>query len=100
MRISDWSSDVCSSDRACAIVLVLVIRPQRVTGTNLSEDAPTHFVPMADSLQSSNVVAALDPRVDVESDVSFEPVDEGVSAGDQDHDSGNGQHDTKGVDPA
>src|SRR3546814_3680828 len=70
---------------ACAIVLVLVIRPQRVTGTNLSEDAPTHFVPMADSLQSSNVVAALDPRVDVESDVSFEPVDEGVSAGDQDH---------------
>ncbi|HEY9572427.1 MAG TPA: MFS transporter, partial [Pusillimonas sp.] len=85
---------------ACAIVLVLVIRPQRVTGTNLSEDAPTHFVPMADSLQSSNVVAALDPRVDVESDVSFEPVDEGVSAGDQDHDSGNGQHDAKGVDPA
>lgn len=85
---------------ACAAVLVLVIRPQRVTGANLSQDAPTHFVPMSDSLQSSNVVAALDPRVDVESDVSFEPVDEEALAGDQDHDGGDGQKDPKGVDPA
>ncbi len=59
---------------ACAAVLVIFIRPQRVTGANLSEDAPTHFVPMSDSLQSSNVVAALDPRVDMESDVSHDPV--------------------------
>src|SRR3546814_18425668 len=66
---------------ACAIVLVLVIRPQRVTGTNLSEDAPTHFVPMADSLQSSNVVAAPDPRGEVESAVSLHAVDEGGAAG-------------------
>lgn len=85
---------------ACAAVLVLVIRPQRVTGANLSQDAPTHFVPMSDSLQSSNVVAALDPRVDVESDVSFEPVDEEALAGDQDHDGGDGQKDPKSVDPA
>ncbi|MFW7340385.1 MFS transporter [Pollutimonas sp. H1-120] len=85
---------------ACAAVLVLVIRPQRVTGANLSQDAPTHFVPMSDSLQSSNVVAALDPRVDVESDVSFEPVDEEVLAGNQDHDGGDGQKDPKSVDPA
>ena len=61
---------------ACAAILVIFIRPQKVTGVNLSEDAPTHFVPMADSLQSSNVVATLDPRVDMESDVSYEPVEE------------------------
>ncbi|HWK72579.1 MFS transporter [Pollutimonas sp. M17] len=85
---------------ACAAVLVAVIRPQRVTGANLSQDAPTHFVPMSDSLQSSNVVAALDPRVDVESDVSFEPVEEEVSAGNQDDDGGDGQNNAKHVDPA
>ncbi|NYT38812.1 MFS transporter [Allopusillimonas soli] len=56
----------------CALVLVAFVRPQKVTGANLSDDAPTQFVPMSDSLQSSNVVATLDPRVDVESDVSFE----------------------------
>ena len=60
----------------CAFILVLFVRPQRVTGANLSEDAPTHFVAMSDSLQSSNVVAALDPRVDIESDVSHDPVPE------------------------
>ncbi|MGB3287861.1 MAG: MFS transporter [Burkholderiaceae bacterium] len=84
----------------CAAVLVAVIRPQRVTGANLSQDAPTHFVPMSDSLQSSNVVAALDPRVDPESDVSFEPVEEEALAGDQDNDGADGQKDAKGVDPA
>lgn len=61
---------------ACALILVVFVRPQRVTGANLSEDAPTHFVPMSDSLQSSNVVAVLDPRVDIESDVSHDPVPE------------------------
>jgi hypothetical protein len=54
-------------------LLVIFLRPQRITGDHLSQDAPTQFVPMSDSLQSSNVVAALDPRVDLESDVSFEP---------------------------
>ena len=62
----------------CAAVLVAVIRPQRVTGAHLSQDAPTHFVPMSDSLQSSNVVIALDPRVDIERDVSHEPVEDDV----------------------
>lgn len=61
---------------ACALVLVFFVRPQRVTGANLSDDAPTHFVPMSDSLQSANVVVALDPRVDIESDVSHDPVPE------------------------
>lgn len=101
----------------CAAILVLVIRPQRVTGANLTEDAPTHFVAMSDSLQSSNVVAALDPRVDVEHDVSFEPVEEveplaeeddpeaapvaadASLSGDKDDDGGNGQDDTRRVDP-
>ncbi|TEA80182.1 MFS transporter [Allopusillimonas ginsengisoli] len=62
----------------CALVLVGFVRPQRVTGAHLSQDAPTQFVPMSDSLQSSNVVANLDPRVDVGSDVSFvTPEEEG-----------------------
>lgn len=56
----------------CSAVLVLVVRQQKVTGDHVSEDAPTQFVPMYDSLQSSNVVATLDPRVDVGSDVSHE----------------------------
>lgn len=59
----------------CTGLLVIFLRPQRITGDHLSQDAPTQFVPMSDSLQSSNVVAALDPRVDLESDVSFEPLE-------------------------
>ncbi|MGB6105463.1 MAG: MFS transporter [Pusillimonas sp.] len=93
----------------CAVVLVAVIRPQRVTGANLSEDAPTQFVPMADTLHNSDVVATLDPRVDVESDISFEPVetDEAVkpaepidpaSSGNQDHDGADGQGNSQRVD--
>src|SRR5690606_24892379 len=59
----------------CAVVLVALVRPQRITGDNLSEDAPTQFVPMGDTLHSSEVVATLDPRVDVESDISFAPIE-------------------------
>ncbi len=61
---------------ACAAVLVVFVRQRKVKGEHLSEDAPTDFVPMYDSLQSSNVVAVLDPRVDAESDVSHEILDE------------------------
>ncbi|MDS1140615.1 MFS transporter [Pusillimonas sp. SM2304] len=103
----------------CAVVLVAVIRPQRVKGDHLSQDAPTQFVPMADTLHSSDVVATLDPRVDVESDISFEPVEPETatppvdpvepepvapaggpapSAGDQDHDGADGQDDAQRVD--
>jgi MFS family permease len=101
---------------ACAAILIVAVRPRKVTGVNLSEDAPTHFVPMSDSLQSSNVVAALDPRVDVESDVSFEPVEETVDESpadvpstevtstaelsrDENDDGSDGQHDAKAVNP-
>ncbi|MCC2594843.1 MFS transporter [Pusillimonas sp. MFBS29] len=111
---------------ACAVVLVALVRPQRVTGENLSDDAPTNFVPMSDTLHSSEVVATLDPRVDVETDISFVPVepeevkqqadntdphevatlvpsaDSAVtgqsSAGNQDHDRADGQDDTQHID--
>lgn len=64
---------------ACAAVLVLYVRPQQVTGDHLSKDAPTQFVPMSE-LQATPVSAALDPRVDVESDVSAEPVPDEAAA--------------------
>jgi MFS family permease len=105
----------------CAAILIAAVRPRKVTGANLSEDAPTHFVPMSDSLQSSNVVAALDPRVDVESDVSFEEPGEEVVAEtvdesaadapsmeaaptaelsrDEDDDGSDGQYNAKSVNP-
>lgn len=57
---------------ACAAVLVLYVRPKQVIGDHLSPDAPTQFVPMPE-LQATPVSAALDPRVDLESDVSHEP---------------------------
>lgn len=62
---------------ACAAVLVLYVRPQQVTGDHLSADAPTQFVPMAE-VQATPVVAALDPRVDVETDISAEPLPDEV----------------------
>ncbi len=63
---------------ACAVFLVVFVRPQRVKGTHLSEDAPTGFVPMPESSQTQNVVPALDPRVDLENDISFTPPPEGL----------------------
>lgn len=66
---------------ACAVFLVAFVRPQRVTGTYLSEDAPTEFVPMPESSQTQNVVPALDPRVDLDTDVSFSaPPEEELAA--------------------
>lgn len=57
---------------ACGGVLALFVRPQKITGDNLSEDAPTEFVPMPGSMQASAV--ALDPRVDISSDISHDPI--------------------------
>lgn len=77
---------------ACALMLVVFIREQKVKGTHLSEDAPTHFVPMADTLQNSHVMAVLDPRIDIQKDISHDPViddplvDEPELAGNQDDD--------------
>ncbi|MBC7203504.1 MAG: hypothetical protein H5U29_08270 [Pusillimonas sp.] len=54
----------------CAALLVAYVRPERVTGENLSQDAPTHYVPMTE-IQTTPVVAELDPRVDMATDVSY-----------------------------
>jgi MFS family permease len=48
----------------CALILVWRIRPKAVTNLHQVEDAPLHHVAMPDSMSSSPLVAALDPRVD------------------------------------
>ena len=49
----------------CAgIVLVLLIRPKAVTHEHQVQDAPLHHIAMPDSMSSSPLVVALDPRVD------------------------------------
>ena len=65
---------------ACAVFLIVFVRSQRISGAYLSEDAPTGFVPMPDSVQNQNVVPALDPRVDVDTDISFAPPPEEAPA--------------------
>lgn len=50
--------------------LSFLVRPTKIKGTHLSQDAPTDFVPMP-HMHSS---AALDPRVDISSDISHDPV--------------------------
>ena len=47
----------------CALVLVLRVRPERVTHLHQVDDAPLHHIPMPDSTTSSPLTAALDPRV-------------------------------------
>lgn len=55
----------------CALILVWQVRPARVTGAHQVDEAPVHFVPMPDTLQSSPASVALDPRVDPAVDVSM-----------------------------
>jgi len=76
----------------------------------VSEDAPTQFVPMSDTLQSSHVMAVLDPRVDIQRDISHDPVIDDplvdgihadpateTSAGQQQEDGDQGQGDAQQV---
>lgn len=50
---------------ACSsLLLVVFVRPERVTGENLVEDAPIQFMPAAGNLATSPLAAAMDPRVD------------------------------------
>jgi hypothetical protein len=65
---------------ACALILVWQVRPTRVTGAHQVDEAPVHFVPMPDTLQSSPAAAVLDPRVDVENDLNIEMVQPDPSA--------------------
>ena len=62
---------------ACALALVALMRPARVTGEHQVEEAPIHFVAAPDSLQSSPMAATLDPRADPAHDLYVEmvPVD-------------------------
>ena len=71
---------------ACSsLLLVIFVRPERVTGENLVDEAPIQFMPAAGNLASSPLAAAIDPRVDEqvvieqmqdESDIPPAPVDE------------------------
>jgi len=62
------------------VILVWQVRPTRVTGAHQVDEAPTHFVPMPDTLQSSPAAAVLDPRVDPENDIAMEMVQPDPSA--------------------
>lgn len=59
---------------ACAALLVWQVRPARVTNAHQVEEAPVHFVPMATSLESTAAVVVLDPRVDLEVDITMEGI--------------------------
>jgi MFS family permease len=48
----------------CALILVLRVRPERVTHLHQVDDAPLPHIPMPDSTTSSPLTAALDPRID------------------------------------
>ncbi|WP_298187721.1 MFS transporter [uncultured Pseudomonas sp.] len=48
----------------CSLILVLCVRPAKVTNLHQVDDAPLHHIPMPDSTTSSPLTAALDPRVD------------------------------------
>ncbi|PAA15258.1 MFS transporter [Pseudomonas fragi] len=61
------------------LILVWRIRPNAVTNLHQVDDAPLHHVAMPDSMSSSPLVAALDPRVDeqvVQEQMVQEPVEE------------------------
>jgi len=95
-----WGADVYFVYvSVCALVLVVFIREQKVKGTHLSEDAPTQFVPMADTLQNSHVMAVLDPRVDIQKDISHDPVidEPPPSAGNQQDDGAEREDDPQHV---
>lgn len=64
----------------CTLILVVRIRPEHVTGENLSEDAPIHFLPAGGNLVTSSLSAAMDPRVD-EQQVEEQMRDEGAVYG-------------------
>src|SRR5690606_10581593 len=69
----------------CSLLLVAFVRPERVTGEDLVEEAPIQFMPAAGNLASSPPAAAIDPRVDEQ--VVTEPMVEQAARepdGDQD----------------
>jgi len=83
----------------CAGILAVFVHAQRqaVGQAGDTDAATTAFVPVPDTLQSSPVISALDPRVDPASDVSHEPLRN--LPGQQYHDGGDGKGDAQRVDP-
>ncbi len=65
---------------ACSSLLIVAfVRPERVTGIHLVEEAPIQFMPSAGNLVSSSLAAAIDPRVDEQTvieQMQDEPIDE------------------------
>jgi len=60
-----WGSQMLYAFFSVAsLILVWRIRPNAVTNLHQVDDAPLHHVAMPDSMSSSPLVAALDPRVD------------------------------------
>lgn len=49
---------------ACSLILIWRVRPERVSGVHRVDEAPVKHVATPDSLASSPLSAALDPRVD------------------------------------
>ncbi|MCL6691679.1 MFS transporter [Pseudomonas sp. R3.Fl] len=48
---------------ACALIVIWRVRPEKVSGLHRVDEAPVKHVPTPDSLASSPLSAALDPRV-------------------------------------
>lgn len=48
----------------CTLYLSLQVRPGRISGEHLVDEAPIHYMPAAGNLVSSPLAAAIDPRVD------------------------------------
>lgn len=49
---------------ACSLILIWRVQPEKVSGVHRVDEAPVKHVPTPDSLASSPLSAALDPRVD------------------------------------
>jgi len=47
-----------------AMLIVIRVRPQAITGDTLSDEAPLQHIYMPDGISSSPLAAALDPRVE------------------------------------
>jgi MFS family permease len=59
---------------ACSLILVWRVRPASVTNAHQAPDAPVQFVAMPEVLQSSPAAVALDPRVDLDTDVTMDGI--------------------------
>jgi hypothetical protein len=47
-----------------AMFITISVRPQAITGDNVSDEAPLQHIFMPDGISSSPLAAALDPRIE------------------------------------